>query len=191
MTPPTPGGRATGTDKTAKMRTGRQADSARRRTRVTTAIDQATHTGAEISVSSIARAATVDRAFLYRHHDLLERIHTLQTAPPASEHAHRATVTNASLQADLLAAHERAARLTTRIRQLEHRLSEALGERTWREAGLAAPDDTTTISDKLAQAEQQTADLRIQLSERDDELAAARTVNRELLTRLNHNDGPT
>lgn len=188
--PPEPRAEATRTDKTAKMRTGRQADSARRRERVTAAIEQATHTGAEISVSTIARAAAVDRTFLYRHHDLLERIHTLQTATPAGGPAGRATVTSASLQADLLAAHERNARLMARIRQLEHRLSEALGEQAWRESGLGAPEDTATIRDKLTQTEQEAADLCIQLSERDDELAAARTVNRELLTRLNHDNGP-
>jgi len=37
-------------------------------------------------------------------------------------------VTRASLQADLLAAHERAARLNAQVRQLEKRLSGALGE---------------------------------------------------------------
>jgi hypothetical protein len=40
-----------------KMHAGRQADSARRRQRVITAINQATTAGTEISVSGIARAA--------------------------------------------------------------------------------------------------------------------------------------
>ena len=43
--------------RTEKMRTGRQADSARRRQRVTTAISQAAAAGTEISVAGIARAA--------------------------------------------------------------------------------------------------------------------------------------
>ena len=34
--------------------------------------------------------------------------------------------------------------------------------------------------------EQQAADLRLRLEERDDELAAARAAGRELMTRLNH-----
>jgi hypothetical protein len=41
----------------AAMTRGRQADSARRRQRVITALDQATAAGAEISVSGIARTA--------------------------------------------------------------------------------------------------------------------------------------
>ena len=66
------------------MTKGRQADSARRRQRVLAAIDQAAADGAEISVSGIARAAAVDRTFLYRHRDLLDKIHALEAAPPAT-----------------------------------------------------------------------------------------------------------
>jgi DNA repair ATPase RecN len=173
--------------RTEKMRAGRQADSARRRQRVTTAIAQASTNGTEISVSSIARAAGVDRTFLYRHRDLLEQIHAREAAPPATGQTPGPVVTRASLQADLLAAHERAARLHTHIRQLEKRLSELLGEHTWRQSGLGAPTDIDTLNNKITQLEQQTADLRIQLSERADELAAARAANRELMTRINHN----
>jgi transposase-like protein len=168
------------------MRAGRQADSARRRQRVTAAISQASSSGSEISVSGIARAAGVDRTFLYRHRDLLEQIHALEAAPPAAGQTPGPAVTRASLQADLLAAHERAARLNARVRQLENRLSEALGEQAWRQSGLGAPADIDVLKHKITQLEQQAADLRIQLSERDDELAAARAANRELMTRLNH-----
>ena len=66
------------------MRKGRQADSARRRQRVIAAINRASADGAEISVSSIARAAAVDRTFLYRHRDLLAKIHALEATPPAT-----------------------------------------------------------------------------------------------------------
>jgi Family of unknown function (DUF6262) len=172
--------------RTAKMRAGRQADSARRRQRVITAIAQAASNGTEISVAGIARAAAVDRTFLYRHRDLLEQIHALEAAPPAAGQAAGPAVTRASLQAGLLAAHERAARLHARVRQLEKRLSEALGEQAWHQAGLGAAPDIHALNDTITQLEQQAADLRIQLSERDDELAAARAANRELMTRLNH-----
>jgi hypothetical protein len=170
-----------------KMHAGRQADSARRRQRVITAINQATTAGTEISVSGIARAAAVDRTFLYRHRDLLEQVHALETVPPAADGTPGPAVTRASLQADLLASHERAARLNARVRQLEKRLSEALGGQAWRESGLGAPADIDALTTTIAQLEQQAADLRIQLSERDDELLAARAANRELMTRINHN----
>ena len=99
---------------------GRQADSARRRARVAAAISTAAAAGQEISVSSIARAAAVDRTFLYRHRDLLGKIHALEAAPPAAGQAAGPAVTRASLQAGLLAAHERAARLNAQVRQLEN-----------------------------------------------------------------------
>ena len=75
---------------TAAMTKGRQADSARRRQRVITALDKAAAAGTEISVSGIARAAGVDRTFLYRHRDLLGKIHALEAAPPATGASRRA-----------------------------------------------------------------------------------------------------
>ena len=66
------------------MLDGRHADSARRRQRVLAALDRRTTDGAQISVSAIARAAGVDRSFLYRHRALLDKIHALAAEPPAT-----------------------------------------------------------------------------------------------------------
>jgi hypothetical protein len=165
------------------MMQGRQADSARRRQRVIAALNRAATDGTEISVSSIARDASVDRSFLYRHRDLLAQIHTVEAAPPAT--APGPAVTRASLHADLLAAGERALRLTSRIRQLETRLSEALGEQAWHESGLGTPADIDALNQKINHLEQQAVDLRLQLAERDQDLAAARAANRELMAQLN------
>ena len=167
------------------MHAGRQADSARRRQRVVTALERAATHGTEISVSGIARTAGVDRTFLYRHRDLLEKIHAIEAAPPAASGTPGPAVTRASLQADLLAAHERALRLTAHIHQLEKRLSDALGEQAWRESGLGAPADIDTLIQKITHLEQQAIDLRLQLEERDQDLAAARDANRELMAQLN------
>lgn len=166
------------------MLDGRNADSLRRRQRVLTALERAAAETGEISASGIARAAGVDRAFLYRHRDLLEKIHALQAEPPTIDGT-GPTVTRASLQADLLAAHERAVRLNTRIQHLEKHLSEALGEQVWRESGLGAPADIDALNQKIAHLEQQVTDMRLQVEERDDDLAAARAANRELMSRLN------
>lgn len=167
------------------MLDGRNADSARRRQRVITALDRAAADGTEISAAGIARAAGVDRTFLYRHRDLLEKIHAFQAEPVTGDGTGPA-VTRASLQADLLAAHERAVRLSTRIQHLEKRLSEALGDQAWRESGLGAPADIDALSQKITSLEQQATDLRLQLDERDDDLAASRATNRELMTQLNN-----
>jgi len=165
------------------MMKGRQADSARRRQRVLAALERAAADGTEISVSGIARAAAVDRTFIYRHRDLLEKIHALEAEPPPGGSG--PAVTRASLQADLLAAHERAIRLNARVRQLEKRLSETLGEQAWRESGLAAPADIDALNQKITLLDQQVIDLRLQLEEQGEDLAAARAANRELMAQLN------
>lgn len=164
---------------------GRRADSARRRQRVIKALNQAIADGTEISVAGIARAAGVDRTFLYRHRDLLAQLHAAE-AQPHNVSGIGPTVSRASLQTDLLAAHERAARQAARVQQLEKRLSQALGEQAWRESGLGAPDDIDALKQRIAHLEQQVADLRLQLDERGDDLAAARAANRELMLRINH-----
>ncbi len=172
--------------RTEAMAKGRQADSARRRQRVIAVLNKAAADGTEISVSSIARAAAVDRTFLYRHRDLLAKIHALEATQPACSNDTGPAVTRASLQADLLAAQERAIRLSARIQQLERRLSEALGEQAWRESGLGTPADIDALNQKITHLEQQATDLKLQLAGRDDDLTAARAANRELMTQLNH-----
>lgn len=171
--------------RTEAMTRGRQADSARCRQRVIAALSKAAADGTEISVSGIARAAAVDRSFLYRHRDLLAKIHALEATPPATGHGTGPAVTKSSLQADLLAAHERAIRLTARLQQLEKRLSEALGEHAWRESGLGIPADIDALGQKITHLEQEAIDLRLQLEQRDEDLAAARAANRELMAQLN------
>lgn len=178
-----PGGHRMNTARSKPMLEGRQADSLRRRQRVTAALDRAAAEGTEISAAGIARAAGVDRTFIYGHRDLLEKIHALQAEPPSGDSG--PAVTRASLQADLLAAHERAIRLSTRIHHLEKRLSEALGDQAWRESGLGAPADIDALSQKITHLEQQVLDLKLQLEERDDDLAAARAANRELMAQIN------
>jgi hypothetical protein len=176
--------------RTGAMTKGRQADSARRRQRVIAALSKAVSDGTEISVAGIARAAGVDRTFFYRHRDLLAQLHTLEATPPATGDSNGPGVSRASLQTDLLAAGERAARLHSRVRQLERRLSEALGEQAWRESGLGTPADIDALNQKITYLEQQAIALRLQLEEQGEDLAAARATNRELMTQLNHASRP-
>jgi hypothetical protein len=163
---------------------GRRADSTRRRQRVLTTLADAVNHGEEITVSGIASRAGVDRTFLYRHRDLLEQVHAAQ-AQPRNAADGRCAVTRASLQADLLATQQRCTRMAARVHQLETRLSQILGEQAWRASGLGAPEDIDQLKQHIIFLEQQAVDLRLQLEERDQELAAARTANRELMTRLN------
>ncbi|MFF2520139.1 DUF6262 family protein [Streptomyces sp. NPDC058086] len=162
---------------------GREADSARRRQRVIKAINTANRDGTTISVSGIARQAGVDRAFLYRHKDLLAQVHAASAEPPGNDTS--PAVSRASLQADLANALDRGNRLATRMRHLEAKLSELLGEQTWRESGLGAPDDIGQFKDRITTLEQQVRELSGQLDEREQELQAARSANRQLISRLN------
>lgn len=174
----------TATARTAAMTAGRRADTTRRRERVLKALRDTTGNGGEVTVSGIARHAGIDRTFLYRHRDLLEQVHAAEAEPPSTSGA-GPTVSRASLQADLLAAQDRTNRLTSRIRQLEQRLSQDIGEKAWHESGLGAPADIDQLQVKITNLEQQAVDLRLQLEERTQDLAAARAANRDLMTRLN------
>jgi hypothetical protein len=165
----------------AAMIEGRRADTVRRQ-RVLKALNDAVNNGDEISATSLARRAAVARAFLYRHPDLLEQLHAAQTEPINTPGV-GPTVSRASLQADLLAAQQGSARTAARIQQLEQRLSELLGEQAWHATGLGAPDDIDQLKQRIVILEQHV--LRLQLGEHDENLAAARATNRELMTQLN------
>lgn len=153
-------------------------------------LQQAVHLGTEISISAIARRAGVDRSFVYRHRDLHAAM-LLKAAEPTTTGTGGPSVSRPSLVADLANAHDRITRQSRENAQLCQRLSERLGEQVWRESGLGAPDDVDRLHRRVTELEQQTAEQRRQLSERDDELDAARAANRELMTRLNrpHLDG--
>ncbi|MET7303876.1 DUF6262 family protein [Embleya sp. NPDC005575] len=166
---------------------GRRADSARRRERVLKAIDAVLRTGEDITVSSLARAARVDRTFLYRHRDLLERVHAAANTPV--EEGRIAAVSRASLQTDLANALECNKRLAARVRQLENRLSSQLGDRVWAESGLGAPADIDQLQRRITLLEQDLVDTKGKVDERTEELEAARAANRELTRALN-SSGP-
>ncbi|MGX1887132.1 DUF6262 family protein [Streptomyces sp. NPDC055287] len=168
------------------MSDGRRADSARRRERVLKALDTMLRRDADITVSGLARTARVDRTFLYRHRDLLQRVHAAAAAPP--QEGRIAAVSRASLQADLANALERNKRLAARVQQLEKRLSQALGEAAWAESGLGAPAEIDQLQRRITMLEQNLADIQGQLDERADELEAARAANRDLTRALNQRE---
>ena len=169
---------------TNPMINGRRADTSRRRQRVLTTLEGAVAVGTQISVAGIARAAGVDRTFLYRHNDLLAQIYTAQAAP-TSITANEAAVTRESLQADLANAQQRITRFAAHNAVLERKLSELLGQQVWRESGLGAPADVEQLQRRITLLEQQVVDLTGRLEERDQELDAARTANRELFANMN------
>ncbi|MEW2491013.1 hypothetical protein [Streptomyces sp. NPDC048411] len=166
------------------MNNGRQAGTERRRTRVANAITVARREGAPLTASAIARAAQVDRTFLYRHRDLLEVLHTA-AREPAAPAAGGPAVTRSSLQADLANAAARSARRAARVQQLEERLSKALGKEVWRTSGLGPPADVAELNTRITLLEQRNVELTGALEEREAELDAARAANRDLTRALN------
>ncbi|MDX2535549.1 hypothetical protein PV437_20600 [Streptomyces scabiei] len=86
-----------------------------------------------------------------------------------------------SLLADVTNLTARNGRLSVHITRLERRLSEALGQAAWEGSGLGAPADVETLTRRIGELEQQILDLRAEL---DEDLAAARAANRELMTQI-------
>jgi len=108
-----------------------------------------------------------------------------QLAQPSPGEAGGTHVSRNSLLADLANMAERNARLAQQITQLVTTLSEALGGQAWRESGLGALTDTAQLQQRVQHLELQLLDLQQLVDERDEELAAARATNRELLAHAN------
>lgn len=162
----------------------RRRDSTRRRQRVLDALGQLANAGHEISVSAVARAAGVDRSFLYRHHDLRAQIHARADAAPGTSPASTA-VSRQSLLADLANLQEQNQRLRRQNLSLTARLSEVLGAEVFHASGIGHHDETGQLRTRIAQLDQHLLDLRQQLQERTDELDAARAANRDLMALAN------
>ncbi|MGW5563712.1 hypothetical protein ACWEWD_09855 [Streptomyces tendae] len=74
---------------------------------------------------------------------------------------------------------------------IEHHLSEALGQHIWHSTGIGPPADIDRLHIRITELEQQNLDLRLQLEETNKELSAARAANRELTKSLNqHHPSP-
>lgn len=147
-------------------------------------LNAAAASGEQVTVSGIARAARVHRTFLYRHPDLHAAV-LAQAATPPADHGGQVSPSRESLLADLANLQHRNTRMAATIAALELRLSQAFGETVWRESGLGAPVDIDALQRQIGELEQTNIALRAELAEREDELDAACTTNRELMTRLN------
>jgi Family of unknown function (DUF6262) len=121
---------------TEALALARRRDSTRRRQRVLGALERLSVAGEEISVAGVARAAGVDRSFLYRHHDL--RVQILERAAqsqPDTSLPRTVQVSRQSLLADLANSRAENERLRRQNSKLAKRLSEVLGEEVFRGSG--------------------------------------------------------
>lgn len=161
----------------------RRTDSERRRQKVLNTLTSLRADGEEITVSAVARHAGVDRSFLYRHHDLRAQILTLAAEPEPMPSSAR--ISRRSLLADIANLRAQNERLRDQKAKLADRLSESIGNQVFHDAGLSRPDEIQALRDRVTTLEQQLLDARQELRDRDDELAAARAANRELMTAIN------
>ena len=172
------------TNSTNPLILARRDDTERRRHRILDALARFRADGQEITVAAVARAAGVDRSFLYRHNDLRSRILAAadEPEPPCSSGTR---TSRRSLQADLTNLRAHNERLRHQNAKLTERLSEVLGEQVFHDAGLTPTNEIANLRKRVAELEQQLLDHIQDLQDRDDELAAARAANRDLITTLN------
>jgi hypothetical protein len=142
----------------------RAADSDRRRTRVLKILDKLAADGEEITVSSVARAASVHRSLIHRHGDLHAAV-LARASEPTPGTATGPQVSRQSLLADV--ANRRPA--TVVCPRTSPGLNGALGQAAWEASGLGAPADVETLTRRTTELEQQILDLRGELAERDED----------------------
>lgn len=179
-------------DRAEAMRHARRVDTERKRQLVVAATDAQIQTGRHPTISSIARQAGVGRKFVYDHPDLRAFIE-LKLAQATARHTGDITaaarVTAASLRAELENSRAQNHRLTKQIRALESRLSKAEGARLV--ADQLLPDTVIAeladrqLAERIAEVERQLFEARETARVATEELEAARTINRELMQRLN------
>ena len=163
----------------------RRRDTDRRRQRVRQAIAEMSAQAAEITISSVATRARVHRSFIHRHPDLRAAVIAAAEDPAATSPSARGTVSRRSLLADTANLRERNRRLEHHAHGLEQRLSELLGTQISQRTGLGVPDTEAALREQAENLRQQILDLRKTVEERDEELAAAREANRQMMAELN------
>jgi hypothetical protein len=145
--------------------------------------------GAVTTVSEIARQAGVSRRFIYAHPDLLAHVHAKAAASAgrfAGGIAAGARVSALSLRTELEAAKAANGRLRQERSILEARLSRVLGTEV--AAELADRGVLSAAEDRRADVEglrARVVELEDLLRRREEELSAARALNRNLIAEMN------
>jgi chromosome segregation ATPase len=168
-----------------QMVQARRADSAAKTARVTAALDAMVTAGEPPQISLLARRAKVSRRFIYDHPEIRAEANR-RSAQVADRQAGAITasarVTAASLRADLENTKARNRRLETELNALRRRLGELIGQKALSEI---TGEQTPVHATRVAQLEQSLFEVEETLARRNEELDAARQINRELMARLN------
>lgn len=173
------------TDPGTALTAARRRDVHQRQQRVQQALDQMRADGSGITISAVAARAQVHRSFIHRHPALRAAVCAAADDPlPGAENL-TARTSRRSLEADNLNLLDTNRRLGQRIADLEHRLSEMLGEQVFARTGLGAARDHSVLENQITELEHQLRETSRRLEERDEELAAAREAHRRLMAEAN------
>jgi hypothetical protein len=172
----------------------RRLDSATKQARVRAAIEDMIASGTTLTIAALARRAKVSRRFLYDHPQLRADAEH-QAAISAARHSQavsaHTSVTMASLRADLANTKAANHRLQTQLAALQRRLGHALGQEVLADIACDEPTAIGAIAaPRLAELEHALFETQEALTQRTEELEAARQINRELLERLNRRPSP-
>lgn len=163
----------------------RRLDTADKTRRVLAALDATIDAGQPLTIAALARRAGVSRRFIYDHPELraeAERRSAQAVDRQSGQTAAGTRVTTASLRADLANAKATNHRQNTELQALRHRLGQILGHDILADLGDAP---TGPVDPRIEQLTSALAQTKEELAHRDEELAAARQINRELIARLN------
>jgi chromosome segregation ATPase len=169
------------------MRAAKLRQHAQKRERVDAIIAAMADTGEDLTKSEIARRANVSRNYIAQHFtEQIEvaRARAAQRFLAGSQAGARLSV--ASLRAELATTRDTARRLQTENDALKRRLGRLIGEEiAQRDPALAATTEHETLKRQLEERTAKVAEVQLALRDRDEELRAAQSVNRELTLRLN------
>lgn len=186
------------TDNSAALRRARRQDSRAKRQRAAEALSAMEEEGTRISFAAVARRAGVSVSLLYADLTLSSAIATTRDRQrqAGSERAWRlparSLVTEQSLRTELANAKERARRLAEEVALLRKRLSHQFGAAT----DIARGEELSPLLDQLEQRNaeleadnhrqrQCLSQLESDVRDLNENLDAARAVNRELMGELN------
>ena len=178
------------TDRTEAMRQQRSLSSTHKFERVIAVTRALLERGDEPAMAEIARRAEVSRNFLYKpevRHAIAAEVQTAGEQLSARLTT-SSRVTAASLRAELENYKAQNGRLRDQLRQLEGKLSRVLGVAVLDELPL---DDHREIGNearlqqRVEQLESEAFELREALADREEQLEAVRTINRELVAQQN------
>lgn len=158
----------------------RRLDSADKARRVLAALDATISAGEPLTIAALARRAGVSRRFVYDHPEL--RAEAERRSAQAADRRSGA-ITAASLRADLANARAANHRQHTELEALRRRLGQILGRQVL--ADLGDTPVTNPTDPRVEQLDKTLSETKEELAQCQQELAAARQINRELIARIN------